>query len=397
MKARYFILAIVFGALMAYAIKDQNGYVLIAWDKSTLEMRLWLAIFFLFIFFAITFVSAWLLFSLKRTKRQFSRWAKTKGNRKAQNFTLSGLIALTEGHWEKAEMFFRKANEKSNIPLINFILAAKAAQEQGNHSARDLYLSKASECEPEASIAVSVTQADLQFESGQYEQALATLNHLWVKNKKHPYVLKLLAKCYLQLGDYEKLFDLLPALKKRNVLKAEVIKEMEHECVKRLLERSSLVGCEQMQATWQRLPSEFQKSTSYLIFYIQHLIDFSALAEAESVARQALKRGYQTELFYLYGKATGRDSQSQLAFAETFINEGKLDWQLYLTLGRLCLVNELWGKAKNYLNKSLELQSNLEASRLLIEVCEKTNEPLTSIFGSIKQAIDRELSQDLKA
>jgi hypothetical protein len=67
----------------------------------------------------------------------------------------------------------------------------------------------------------------------------------------------------------------------------------------------------------------------------------------------ALKRKYDSHLARLYGLVRGSDPARQLQTAEGWLKEHPADPSLLLTLGRLCLQNSLWGKARDYLESSL--------------------------------------------
>ena len=71
---------------------------------------------------------------------------------------------------------------------------------------------------PSADVAVGLTQAELQLAHQQYEQALATLMHVRSLSPKHNYVLKLLKKLYENLGEWKKLEEILPDLRRRKVI-----------------------------------------------------------------------------------------------------------------------------------------------------------------------------------
>jgi HemY protein len=388
MKLRHlFLLATIVGALLAWLIKEQHGFVLIAWDNHTLEMRLWIAATLLLLLLLSVFVASWLLFMLRRSGKYLSLWSRSRGNRKARNQTLAGIVALAEGHWTQAEQLLNKAIERSDTPLINYLLAAKAAQEQHNFAQRDLYLKQASDIAPEASVAVSVTQAELQFEGKQYEQALATVTQLWEDHQRHPYVLKLLAKCYFQLKDWGRLYNLLQQLKKTRVFPREDYQQLEHHCITQWLISEAQQGAEQLLQLWQALHKDYQKQLEFVRVYAQLLVELNAHADAEAVLRQALKRQYHRDLIYWYGHAAGRDSQTQLHFAESFKNDGQTDWQLYFALGQLSYHNQLWGKARDYLMQSIKLCASLEAYQLLVLTLEHLNEPLDAINHTLKSAL----------
>ncbi len=391
---RLILIAVIVGALMAWLIKSQEGFVIIAWDKHAVEMRLWIfAALTLILMIGVSAIS-WFFMTLKRTGRSLGRWKSHRGERKSRNQTLAGLVALTEGRWEKAEQLFNKSSQKAESRLINYLLAAKAAQEQKDYIKRDDYLQQAAEYEPDASIAVSVTQADLQYESGQYEHALASLSQLWGQRQRHPYVLKLLGKCYYQLKDWRKLYELLPDIKKNQILQRDHFLTIEQECITQLLILEAHKGCEQLQQLWQSLPSECHKNPVFVGVFARLLIELGALAEAEAVLRSVLKRSYHPELIYWYGLAAGRDNKSQLSFAENFKSDGLNDWQLHFALGQLSFNNELWGKAKEYLQRSLELKPSLEANHLLVLTLEKLGESNDVLKELLKTALSNAQSDD---
>ncbi len=73
---------------------------------------------------------------------------------------------------------------------------------------------QASKADPSADIAVGLTQAQLQLDAKQLEQALATPQSLHHQQPKHPHVLLLLAKTHAAVGDWNSAGDLLPLIKR---------------------------------------------------------------------------------------------------------------------------------------------------------------------------------------
>ena len=76
--------------------------------------------------------------------------------------------------------------------------------------------------------------------------------------------------------------------------------------------------------------------------------------EAEALLRDGIKRGWNAELVELYGRVRTDNPEAQLASAEAWLRGRPEDPSLLLTLGRLCLQNQLWGKARSYLESSLK-------------------------------------------
>jgi HemY protein len=81
-------------------------------------------------------------------------------------------------------------------------------------------------------------------------------------------------------------------------------------------------------------------------------------AEKELVA--ALKSDWRGPLVRLYGLVVGVDASKQLKRAEGWLANHSEDPDLLLTAARLCLRNELWGKARSYLETVLSIRPSPE-------------------------------------
>ena len=65
--------------------------------------------------------------------------------------------------------------------------------------------------------------------------------------------------------------------------------------------------------------------------------------------------------------------RSRLAKAEDWLTRNPRDPQLLLTLGRLCVQSQLWGKAESYLEASLAIEPGWEAHVELAHLAERIN------------------------
>ncbi|MCB1655962.1 MAG: heme biosynthesis protein HemY, partial [Pseudomonadales bacterium] len=135
-------------------------------------------------------------------------------------------------------------------------------------------------------------------------------------------------------------------------------------------------GLQSLQRAWQQLTSAQRQEPALVLAYAEQLRRLGAQAEAEEVLRGALKRNYDSHLVRLYGLLRGSDPVKQLQTAEGWLKTHPGDASLLLTLGRLCLQNSLWGKARDYLESSLKIERNPEAcaelARLLAQLGDTT-------------------------
>ncbi|WP_252177573.1 heme biosynthesis HemY N-terminal domain-containing protein [Endozoicomonas sp. 4G] len=361
------ILGVTFG--LANAMINDSGYVLISYNTATFESTLW----GLFLLIGLAIAALWLVWIILKLIFGVTGfiYPMTSGAKaiQARKMTTRGFVELTQGHWKKAERLLSQAADYGTSPLLNYLAAARAAHENGNLEAAAEYLRRADHKEPGAELAIGITQAQLQLSSGQLEQALATLTKLHKQVPRHAYVLKMLKQVYSRLNDWQSLAALLPKLKKHKVVSDEEHRSLELQCFEALFNQAfnngrSFTSVDQRTkpATqiWNSLSAGQKRHSAMIYRYAKCLTDLGAEEKAEALLRDNLNKHYSSEIALLYGKIKGKDLGKQLHFAETLLNERPNDADLLLTLGRLSLRNELWGKAREYFEASLRLSKRVD-------------------------------------
>ena len=97
--------------------------------------------------------------------------------------------------------------------------------------------------------------------------------------------------------------------------------------------------------------------------------------EAELILRNALRKEWQPILIKQYGLVKSSTLEKQLTFAESLSKDHDNHPLLLLTLGRLCMYNDLWGKARAYLEASIGNKELPETYKELGLLMEYLNEP----------------------
>ncbi len=366
------LLAAVVLGLLAY---QDPGYVMVSRGEVSYELSLTLFLIILMAGFGAVYFFIRLLSRSWTLPRDLRRWRSHRRIKKAHRVSIRGLIELAQGHWPQAEKHLIKYADYSEAPLLNYLSAARAAQKQLAHERRDYYLSQAHKSTPDADFAVQLTQAELQLVHGQLEQSLATLVHLQSISPKHTHVLLLLMQLYEKLQSWGDLKELLPALKKQKVITDEQQRELSVKVYTELLEITAQSGhAEKLEAFWQNLPRNLRQDTHLIKRYSFHLINKEQFDTASDVLRQAIKQNWDQDLVYLYGKARSNKVDKQLAQAENWLKGREQNSILLLTLGRLCLYNQLWGKARSYLEASIGNNAFPETYRELGLLLEQLDE-----------------------
>lgn len=355
MKLLFAVLAALLGAvLLALLLLRDPGYVLIAYDVWTVETSLSFFVIAILFGYALIYFLSRALRGVWRMPGRVRNWRQRQRRERARAAFDRGMLALSEGHWRQAERRLLRQVRSAEIPMLNYLGAARAAQHLGETDRRDRYLHLAHETAPAADLAVSLTQAELQIANRQLEQALATLTHLRSAEPNNTYVLGLLVRLYRELRDWQHLRDLLPDLRRQQVLPREEMAELERSVHTELLDQAAArKDLQALRDVWAQVPRPLQDEEELISVYVRDLIELNHSAEAEPLLRGLLRSRWSESLVYLYGLVQGEDPARQLNTAEQWAKEHGKSSVLLLTLGRLSLRNRLWGKARIYLESSV--------------------------------------------
>lgn len=369
------LLILIIAVVLALFARDDPGFVLVGHGDWMLETSLSLVVVLTVLGFLIVYLSLRFLINAWGLPRRLGQWRRRRSVAKVRKSTHRGLLALAAGHWAKAERYLTRNIEYSEVPLLNYLGATRAAQKLGAELRRDHYLAEAHQSMPEAKLAVGLTQAEVQIHQGQYEQALASLLHLQAAAPKHGQVLHMLKRVYEELESWGDLRELLPALRRHKVLVNDALDALERKVHFQLLQIA--IGgkrLDNLRGSWQHLPASLQHEIEFILPYARRLACLGAGSESEQVIREALKRHWEPELAQLYGQVEGADSVKQLEHAEAWLKKYPKQAELLLTLGRLCLHNQLWGKARSYLEASYGVDATAETCLVLGSLLEQLGE-----------------------
>lgn len=362
----WILILLIVSVWLGLKIAEDPGFVLFMYKHWSVTMPLWFAVLSFIIIFFLFYLLLSFISSIDTSLLRFQNWLRWRRKFKSYNKTNRGLLELIEGQWRSAEQHLIEGVRQANAPLLNYLGAAYAAEEQHAYDKRDTYLRKAHQAAPQAEIAIGLTQAQLQWHQGQLEPALATLKHLRQIAPRQERVLKLLEKLYIRLGDWQALLQLLPSLRKANLIPKDQQDHFEKQIYLELLRQSTTTqndatSLSSIQKFWQALPRKFQKDPDLRSAYVQQLALYPSQAdEIEELINKTLKKQWNSELVKLYGQLQTAQPAKQLTTAEQWLKYYPNQAVLFLTLGRLAMRNQLWGKARDYFEKSLKLAATPE-------------------------------------
>jgi HemY protein len=395
------LLAIAAGLyLLSLAIEADRGYVLFAYKGFRYQSGLWAFLGLLVVVAVLYYLIKWTLRLLLSSTRLANPWSRLHRDRRVRQASEQGMLDLAEGRWARAQRQLTRAAEADSQPLMYYLGAARAANKLGEHEQSDALLERALNKQPQAELAIALTHAELQRSRGDSDAALETLQAMRQRHPGHHLVLRQLQRLYLQRQDWSALLGLLPELRKEKALPAAELDELERETWRGRLAEVGEYGLAQgetalqpLSKAWNQLSASLRNEPELIATYVEQLRRLGAQEEAEEVLRGALKRDYDSRLARFYGVLRGADPARQLQTAELWLKQHPEDPALLLTLGRLCLQNQLWGKARDYFETSLKLERHpetcAELARLLAQLgeLERSNQLLLESLGLLHQGL----------
>jgi HemY protein len=351
MKRSFLLLLILALLLLAGAMapmfKTDPGHVLINFGDWTIETSvLVLASAFLILWFAVQ-IAVWLWRMPVETARRMREQRAFKQLEK-------GLLALTEGDWSTAEKALEKSASKQGRTTAHYLAAAQAADSQDAHERREYYLEQADSGGSKKRFLVELTRARMLLANGNRAAALPLLQELYKRNRKHPQVLELLSRCYRELGDWDELQAMLPALRKAGVLDDDQSQDLQKEITVNKLQ--SVKDADELQAVWKKLPRAMRHHSVVVDAFAMGATKLERADLAEPVICASLKHEWNPALVLRYGDPAADDRSKRLKQCEKWLKLHPDDAGLHLALGRLCAAESLWGKAREHMVKSLELE-----------------------------------------
>lgn len=370
MKLLLLVLIALVGAVsVGQFILAHPGVVAISVDGTALRMSL-----SLFVVAVVLggLILAWLLRTLWRLltlRSRLRRWRDARQRRLTLERVESGLLALAAGDFARAERLLGKGGQRSRL---QYLAAAQAAHAQQAGDRRDALLALAAGGTPEESLALGVRRTEMLLDDGQLADAEAALAPLLTQHADKPAVLLLRQRLFALQGRDEELAALLTRLRKQHVHPAARLDEMEAELAIRRLRGDPAPAA--LAQIWSGLGKGLRGNPAVVAAYARALISAGTHAAAEEVLRKALDAHWDPRLVALYGELNAAEVRGALTRAERWRDSHPDDAGLLLSLGRLCLAQQLWGKARGYLEALVALAPSALAWRLLADACEALGE-----------------------
>jgi HemY protein len=203
-------------------------------------------------------------------------------------------------------------------------------------------------------------EAEQLVEERRFTEARTLLRELDAGGARHIATVQLLLRCEQGLGHWDEAVRLARVLEKREALPPEAAESLVIR--ERTTELSRLAhDARTLAEYWRTVPPAERAHPRIAAAAARAFMRAGDYRSAHRLIEGALEKNWESELVLLYGEARDADALTRIQRAEAWLATRPRDSDLLLTLGRLCLQCELWGKAQSYLEASLAAQPSRAA------------------------------------
>lgn len=366
-----------FSVWVALALRHDPGYVMLSIGEWTVETSLAFFVIVLMVAFLAIYALIRLTIRLWETPGQTLAANRRRLHNRARRLFDLGNRQMAAGQWANAEATLMKGAQHSETPALHYLSAARATHHLHEVKwRRDLHLRQAEDSPSADKLLVQLARVEFLLDDRQAEQARPILESLHFLNPRHPGILRYLALAYQQLGVWEPLRNLLPELLKQKAVSADLFASLQSETHHALLHSAAASNSlDALRALWKQTPAALrEEDEAFLVGYATALCDCEATADAEALLREAINRRWSVKLVVGYGMLGRGNATAQLTAAEGWLAQHGDDPHLLLTLGRLSKRCQQPAKAREYLERSIQIMPTPDAYQELGELLESLRE-----------------------
>ena len=241
-----------------------------------------------------------------------------------------------------------------------------------------------------------ITQAEMLLRHNQLAAALTTLEQLDASGHQNARGLNLLARIYRQQGDWQKLKLLEPRLRSTSGITTANVDEIVAQIHLDMLKAAGTSRQRgELEQAWHEVTKSLARRPDVVVAYARAAMACDAAEPAEKALRELLNEQWDEAALLAYGELEVAEPLSQLQTVEKWLNNHPQDALLLLTCARCCIRNELFGKARSYLEASIGMRPRLETYQMLAKLLEASGErelAFKILNDAMVQAVGRKAS-----
>lgn len=370
MKYLLWILGL-FAAAVAFDIAAHNSaYVLFVYPPYRIELSLVLFVVLSLAAFAFSYGFVQLVITLVRLPDQVRNYRQKIAEARKTEVLERVLGAYFEGRYAEAEKAATHAMEAGGTSALYPIIAARSAHELREYKKRDAYLLAAENKTIGDSTMKLMAAGKFMLDQHDPRGALNALQELRETGvKDHVGAMSLELRAQQLAGNWDQVLRLLDQLEKRSSIDAVAAEQLRQQAwLEKIRQQTDLLG---LTSCLKAVPADLKLGNKIAGVAAKALVGMGGASMAQKLVSDSLEAHWDSELAKLYGDCISGDALAQIEQAEKWLRQHNQDQGLLLALGKLCMHQNLWGKAQNYLDASISISPSEEAYTVLAQLAER--------------------------
>jgi HemY protein len=380
MRALFWLLVLASLAVgLALAARYNEGYVLLVLPPWRAEVSLNLFVLLCVCGFFLVYLLARAVshtLSLPRAVAEFRRRRQQDQSSRSLRDTWRQLQEGRYGHALRCAEKVPQGDPSAGLLALAGWRAAHAMRDAARAAEWSARLRQLDDKGLEA--ARLMTEAEFAIEDRRFEDARRALHAFAEREGRHIAALRLSLRAEQGVGNWREVARLVRQLEKHQALTPEQAAPIRSRALREALRdlRDDPAG---LMRSWRQLDEIDRAQPSLALETARALMAAGDCREAQRVIEDALDEQWDGALVLAYGDCgkpgePAGDVLGRIAQAEKWLQRLPRDGDLLFTLGRLCRQQQLWGKARSYLEAALAIAPSHAAHVELAQLLEQLEE-----------------------
>jgi HemY protein len=365
-----FLLVVIVAVGFSLAANYNPGQVAVFYPPYRIDFSLNLAIVFSVLGFLLLYGLVRAVSGAIQLPERVKEFKASRRREGAHRALREAVLALTEGRYSKVERLAYEAAVEKDDGEPAALLAALAAQRLEEYERRDKWLAPILVGDEPLAHAAKLVHAEALSQQRKFDAALAVITPLMKTSRRHVRALQIALKIYQGADRWEDVLRVVRLLSNRGALHAAVVESLTVEVYEHLA-ASRAGDAYALTALWRN--AQAKETTMPGVAKVMGLAFSRASVgwQARTIIEQALAVQWDAGLVKAYAEVAVAQPLSGLDRAESWLNAHPDDPALLETLGKLCVSQQLWGKALKYYEKLFDIAPTPAAAANLAMLCEK--------------------------
>jgi HemY protein len=372
------LLCIVIGIALFELIQIDAGYVLISVGDTTVESSFWFALFALFLSVCCVFLSYYIVSRVLRSISRGGQWLSVRHHAGIERRYREGLLHFLIGNYDDATKLLQSVARRPELPVVRAIATAQAKARLGQSEAAILILNAAADQYPEDTSWITFAKVQLLIQQQHFDEARVLIEYLKELNPGDRTISALEYQLHVGSGKWTDALEISAARNKPQLLDTETMEEVYLNNLD-VLAASKDITVKAVDDVWQQIPKECRSKAEFQTCYAQALSNTGDDKSVLQFVLKTLKKVWIPALADIYLKLESVKPEEQVKQLEQWLAMHGENAEICLFLGIAAVKTQLWGKAKSYLDKSLDLHETSKVLYMLGYLAEQKGEEKQSL------------------